>query len=161
MFATLRANLLATVLGLAAVIFAVIAIVQSVEINGFLWWDGLKEKNERLEADNKELIDGAEEAKRLNEQQIQRIERDQEKVNETRLADLTARLERLRSELRSKAAPRNPGSPQAGPDGKAPGGADGEAGLCLTPEELLRAAENEERHDQLISWIEQQLKIER
>jgi predicted phage gp36 major capsid-like protein len=110
MFATLRANLLATVLGLAAVIFAVIAIVQSVEINGFLWWDGLKEKNERLEADNKELIDGAEEAKRLNEQQIQRIERDQEKVNETRLADLTARLERLRSELRSKAAPRNPGS---------------------------------------------------
>jgi hypothetical protein len=161
MFAALRANLLATVLGLAAVIFAAIGIVQSVEIDGFLWWDGLKEKNERLEADNKELIDGAEEAKRLNEQQIQRIERDQEKVNETRLADLTARLERLRSELRSKAAQGSSGGPKASPDGKAPANPDGEAGLCLAPSELLRAAENEERHDQLIRWVEEQLRVQR
>jgi hypothetical protein len=57
MFATLRANLLATVLGLAAVIFAVIAIVQSVEINGFLWIDGLKDKVEDCERDRNELRD--------------------------------------------------------------------------------------------------------
>jgi hypothetical protein len=57
MLATLRANLLATVLGLAAVIFAVIAIVQSVEINGFLWIDGLKDKIEDCERDRNELRD--------------------------------------------------------------------------------------------------------
>jgi hypothetical protein len=42
-----RANLMACVLGLAAAIFLVVAVVQSVQINGFLWWDGLKDKIER------------------------------------------------------------------------------------------------------------------
>jgi hypothetical protein len=100
-------------------------------------------------------------AKAKNEQQIQRIEKEQEEISDEIERDLTARLERLRSELRSKAAPRDPGSPQTGPNGQAPSGAVGEAGLCLAPEELLRAAENEERHDQLISWIEEQLKVQR
>lgn len=53
--ATLRANLLATVLGLAAAIFLVIAVVQSVEINGFLWVDGLKDRLEDCQRDRNEL----------------------------------------------------------------------------------------------------------
>lgn len=121
----------------------------------------LNECREGRKQDRDAYEDAQRKARELNEAENSRIVRDQEKVNETRLVDLTARLERLRSELRSKAAPRNPGSPQAGPDGKAPGNSDEEAGLCLAPDELLRAAENEERHDQLITWIEEQLKVAR
>jgi hypothetical protein len=157
----IRANLMACVLGLAAAIFLVVSVVQSVQLHGFLWFDGALNKLERAERDNKALRDGVNEAKRLNEQQIQRIEREQQEISDEVSRNLTARLERLRSELRSKAAPRNPGSPKAGADGQAPGGTDEAAGLCLAPDELLRAAENEERHDQLISWIEEQLKVTR
>ena len=100
-------------------------------------------------------------AKAKNEQQVQRIVSEQDRITKDVEADLTARLERLRSELRSKAAPRNPGSPEAGPDGKAPGTASDPPAMCLSPEELLRAAEDEERHDQLITWVEEQLKVVR
>ena len=113
----------------------------------------------RAERDN--LIAAQVEARRLNDEQVQRIEKEQEAITDEVERDLTLRLERLRSELRSKAAPRNPGSSQASPDGKAPGGTPQEAGVCLAPDELLRAAENEERHDQLITWIEKQLGVER
>jgi hypothetical protein len=103
------------------------------------------------------------EAALKNKAQVQRIQTEQERINEEVSRDLHSRLERLRHELRQK-APAAGGSsqgPGAGADGKAAGGADGAAGLCLAPSELLRAAENEERHDQLIQWIERQLKVER
>ena len=161
MFATIRANLLACVLGLAAAIFMVIAVVQNVEIHGFLWIDGLNDKVETLKRDNNELRFAAKEAKRLNDEQVARIEREQQEITNEVQSDLNARLERLRSELRSKAAQGSAGRPQASPDGKATPGVVGEAGVCLAPEELLRAAENEERHDQLITWVEKQLGVER
>jgi hypothetical protein len=53
--ATLRANLLACVLGLAAAIFLIIAIIQTIQLNGFLWIDGANDKVERLTIDNNEL----------------------------------------------------------------------------------------------------------
>lgn len=43
---TIKANLLACILGLAAAVFLVIAVVQSIQIDGFLWWGGLKDKLE-------------------------------------------------------------------------------------------------------------------
>jgi hypothetical protein len=32
--------------------------------------------------------------------------------------------------------------------------------MCLSPADRLRAAENEERHDELIDWVEQQSKVD-
>jgi uncharacterized protein with von Willebrand factor type A (vWA) domain len=148
-------------IGALAAILLVIAVVQSVRLDGFLWIDGVLDREENLTRDNNELRAAVKEAERLNDQQVDRIVTDQEKVNEARLADLTARLERLRSELRSKAPQGSAGSPKAGADGEAPANPDGEAGLCLAPDELLRAAENEERHDQLITWINEQLQVAR
>ena len=55
MLALIRANLLACVLGLAAAVFLIISVVQSVEINGFLWIDGLKDKLEDCARDRNEL----------------------------------------------------------------------------------------------------------
>lgn len=55
MLATIKANMLATVLGLAAAIFLVISVVQSIQINGFMWFDGLKDKLEDCARDRNEL----------------------------------------------------------------------------------------------------------
>lgn len=55
MFALIKANLLACILGLAAAIFLVISVVQSIEMNGFLWWDGLRDKLEDCARDRNEL----------------------------------------------------------------------------------------------------------
>jgi hypothetical protein len=98
-----------------------------------------------------------------NKADVQRIVGEQDRNSDEVQADLRARIERLRSELRGKGsapggAPRSPG---AGPDVQGSPGADGEAGVCLSPEELLRAAENEEKHDQLITLLERQLGIKR
>jgi hypothetical protein len=168
MFALLKANVLAAVLGLAAAIFLIISVVQSVQLNGFLWIDGVRDKLEDCEtnlnearAERDSLIAAAKEAERLNKEQVSRIVNEQDRISKDVEADLTARLERLRRELRAKANNGNPQGTGASPDGKAPGTVVGEAGLCSSPEQLLRAAENEERHDQLITWVEQQLKVER
>lgn len=161
LLATLKANIAATILGVLAAIFLIIAIIQTIRLDGFLWVAGTNDKLERLTIDNNELRSAAKEAERLNQEQVSRIKSEQDRISKNVEADLTARLERLRSELRSKASPRNPASPQAGADGEAPANPDGTTGLCLAAPELLRAAENEERHDQLISWIEQQLKVQR
>jgi len=97
-----------------------------------------------------------------NEAEVKRIETEQDRISSNVETDLRARLERLRSELRKPgASPSNPNGSKAGPDGKAPGGANEEAGVCLAPSDVLRAAENEERHDQLITWVEQQLGVKR
>jgi predicted phage gp36 major capsid-like protein len=123
--------------------------------------DNLRFRLKEVVAERDSLVAAAKEAERLNAAQVRRIEADQEKVNDEIERDLTARLERLRSELRSKAAGSNPAGPKAGSDGEAPADPVGEAGLCLTSDQLLRAAESEERHDQLISWVEKQLQVER
>lgn len=113
--------------------------------------------------DRKVYVDAQRQATAKNEAEVIRIESEQQKVTANVEADVNARLERLRSELRARSgAPQSPArQPQTGPNGKAAGDPAGKAGLCLAPEELLRAAENEERHDQLIRWVEEQLKVQR
>lgn len=100
------------------------------------------------------------EAAAKNLREVREIEQRQEEISREAVETLNTRLRRLRSELRGKgaAAPTGatgqPGLPQSG---NPAAGTDGAAGLCLTAEQLLRAAENEERHDRLIDWAEQQL----
>jgi hypothetical protein len=96
-----------------------------------------------------------------NKATVARIESEQERINDEVESNLTARLERLRRELRAQAAPGSAGGTPTGPDGKTPGVVDGAPRMCPSPEELLRGAENEERHDQLITWIEKQLGVKR
>lgn len=162
MLALLRANPLVSALGGLGVILALLLAIQSVRLG--------HERNvsERLRinlnevrAERDSLIAAAKEAERLNQEQVSRIVNEQDRISNERQADLSARLERLRRELRGQAPKGSAGSAPASPDGKAPGGADGPPAMCLSSEELLRAAEDEERHDQLITWIEEQLKVAR
>jgi hypothetical protein len=96
-----------------------------------------------------------------NKATVARIESEQERINDEVESNLTARLERLRRELRAQAAPGSAGGTPTGPDGKTPGVPAPAAGVCLTPQEHVSAAESEERHDQLITWIEKQLGVKR
>lgn len=101
------------------------------------------------------------EAERRNRAKVNEIERQQEQITDETTRDLNARLERLRRELRDKAAGSAPGRSGSPAVPATPQGTDAAPRVCLTPEELLRAAENEERHDQLITWLEKQLGIKR
>jgi hypothetical protein len=121
----------------------------------------LNECRDGRKADRASYIDAQRRAAELNKQDVTRIVNEQDRISSNVEADLTARLERLRRELRAKANNGNPQGTNPGSDGKAPGTVAGEAGLCLAPEQLLRAAENEERHTQLIDWVERQLKVDR
>jgi hypothetical protein len=99
------------------------------------------------------------EAKNLAD--IQRTEQRQKEISDARVADLNARLERITRELRDNptakgSAGRTP-VPEIGP---APCRAYDPAWLCLSPADRLLAAQNEERHDQLITWNEQQMKVD-
>lgn len=172
--ATLRANIAATIFGGMAALFAIIAVVQTVNLDGFLWIDGARDKLETAKVNLRECRKGREDdrnayqqaqkdAAAKNQAEVQRIESEQEKHNAASERDTIARLNELRRQLRGQnAAPQGasgrPGAsavpaPTANPDGK--------AGVCLEAEQLLRAAENEERHDQLIRWVEQQLSVKR
>lgn len=161
MFALIRANLLASVLGLAALVFAVIAVVQSVQLNGFLWIDGARDKLEDCERDRNELRAGVEQAKRLNEQQVQRIEKEQQEISDEIERDLTARLERLRSELRSKAAGGNSPRSTPSPNGETAPAAPDPSKVCISSEQFLLGAEYEEKLQQWINWYDRQMKVER
>jgi hypothetical protein len=97
-----------------------------------------------------------------NKAHVADVEAQQKRISDERLKDANDRLSRLADELR-KHGPAAQGHPNgAGPSpvpGTAPG-ASSAPGLCLSPEQLLRAAADEERHAQLIRWIEEQLKID-
>lgn len=160
--ATLKANIAASLLGLLAVALLVITSVQTVQIHGFLWFDGLRDDLEECERDKNELKAAAVEAERLNKAQVQRIEADQEKVNAKISSDYSRDLARLRAEfVRRQAAKSNPGSPEAGALPEAPGGVDGEDELRVPADRLLRAAEIELQLMKLQDWVEQQLNVER
>jgi hypothetical protein len=93
-------------------------------------------------------------AEALNRAQVERVKSQQQRITDDVEANLSARLERLRRELRSNTAPQSaPVSPNPSLTGPASEGPAPTARLCLSTEELLRAAENEERHDQLINWV--------
>jgi hypothetical protein len=95
-----------------------------------------------------------------NRAQVRTIEQKQEAANAQAVSNLSARLERLRSELRASTGASKGGAGSAGLS-EAGGGssAPGASGLCLTPEELLHGASNEERHDELITLVEQLIRI--
>ena len=78
MFAALKANLLATALGILSAILLVITVVQTIEINGFLWIDGLKDKIEDCARDRNELraiSDRKNEQRKVTTGNIERAER--------------------------------------------------------------------------------------
>lgn len=119
------------------------------------------------ETDRRNFEAAAKEAARLNREQVARIKADQDRVTQETSREYQADLARLRRDFAlrlSGAAKANPGSPGQGRTGTVPGaasGTDGEARLCYAPEDVLRAAENELRHEALIEWIEAQRKVER
>lgn len=100
-----------------------------------------------------------------NQADVARIEKDQDHVTQEVERNLNARL----AELRRQLVHSGQAAAIGGPRGQSPTGADGKsgagiaeaAGLCLATSELLSAAESEERHDRLIDWVEQQLRIQR
>lgn len=118
---------------------------------------------EARKADRETYARGQAEAALKNKEQVHRIKSAQEKINAEVSSDLHSRLERLRRELQQKAAAAGGAAkgPGASANGKPTGGTDEAAMVCFAPGELLRAAENEERHDQLISWLEKQLAVPR
>jgi hypothetical protein len=150
--------------GLSAILLALCAVLY-IEANGFFWIDGLKDKLEKCERDRNELRAGVKAAEELNRQQIERIKQDQDRITSDVEARYKADRERMRVELdkrlRAKAAPSNPGSPQAGPDGKAPGNPHAEAPVCIPPSQYVQGAETELQLDALITWVEQQLGVKR
>lgn len=160
-----------TVEGIIIALLMAALLVQTFRIEGFRIWPihvhGLREKLADSEAgratDRSRYEQAQRDAKTKNEEQVRQIEQRQEEVTHEVTRDLNSRLERLRGELRSQgsAAGRKPGGPATGADGKPRPGSDEAAGVCLAPEEQLRAAENEERHDQLITWVEKQLAVPR
>lgn len=165
MLAILKANVAATLLGALSAILLAICVYQYVQLNGFLWIDGVKDDLADCERDRNELRAAAKEAERLNKEQVDRIVADQEKVNDDIEARYRADRERLQRELadslRRKAAPGSTGSPKAGSDGAAPQGIDAPATVCIPSADYVRGAETELQLDTLITWIEEQLKVAR
>ena len=112
-------------------------------------------------ADRRTYAKAQADAADLNRRQVQQIKQKQEAITDAVKTDLTSRLELIRRELRAQSAPIGgaPNRPGAGNPGNAAPGTPGEARMCLSTAERLRAAENEERHDQLITWVERQAKV--
>jgi hypothetical protein len=148
-----------------ATLLLVVCVYQQVQINGFLWIDGLRDKLADCERDRNELRAGVAEAKRLNEAQVQRIEKEQEAITndiERKYEADRVRLKReLADRLRAKAPQGNPAGPKAGPNGPAPSGPDEAAKVCIPTGDYVSGAETELQLDTLITWVEQQLKVVR
>jgi hypothetical protein len=99
----------------------------------------------------------------LNEAQIQRVKSEQQRITDETVSTLDARIELIRNELRKQQAPtaqHAPGGPQTGNTSPAPCTVTDPAWMCLSPAERLSAAENEERHDELIDWVLKQSSID-
>jgi hypothetical protein len=94
-----------------------------------------------------------------NKAQVAAIRQKQQEITDATVSRLNSRLELIRGELRKPAAQGSANSPGASDSGSAPCRAFDPAWLCVAPEERLRAAENEERHDELIDWTIQQSKV--
>lgn len=112
---------------------------------------------EARKADRTAYETAQKQAAESNKAYVAKKEAEYAKNNSEALDALNARLERLRRELRDHPAAGGSaggaGSPQAdGPESPA-----GAPRVCVAPEVVLRGAENEERHDQLITLIEKQL----
>jgi hypothetical protein len=114
----------------------------------------LKDEQAARAADRQAYTEAQTDAAAKNDAQIQRVKQRQQEISDAQVSTLNARLKLIRDEL-SKAgshAQRAPDSAKAGNPGPAPCIANDPAWMCLSPEERLHAAENEERHDELIDW---------
>jgi hypothetical protein len=98
-------------------------------------------------------------AQAKNRQHVAEIERQYQRNNDEAVATLNARLERLRREL-SNAAPQSHPNGASPPKADDPEGASGETRVCIAAKDFLRAAENEERFDELITLILKQTEID-
>jgi hypothetical protein len=110
-------------------------------------------------ADRTNYIKAQKDAQALNDAQIARVKQRQQEITDATITHLDQRLELIRRGLPKSGTPTTPnttGSPKTGDTSQGPCRAFDPAWLCLSPEERLRAAENEERHDELIDWVEQQ-----
>jgi hypothetical protein len=94
-----------------------------------------------------------------NKAQVAHIKQAQQEITDATVSRLNSRLELIRGELRKPAPQGAPGSAPAGDPGSAPCRATDPAWLCLSPSDRLRAAESEERHDELIDWTILQSKV--
>jgi hypothetical protein len=147
-------------IGKLAALLGAVAIIcwQSSQIHR--WHKHYESEHTARLADRAAYERAQKQADAQNKADIQRTEQRQKEISDATVANLNTRIAELRRVLaQPRAAQSHPGEPNLStvPDAAQP--ASGEAGVCLTPEQLLRAAENEERHDQLIHWIEQQLTI--
>jgi hypothetical protein len=98
-------------------------------------------------------------ADRNNKAEVQRIERNSQRITDeaqSAYARDHAELIRLRREGNKGSA----GSSSPSQDGSATQGADGTSGLSLSPEEVLRAQELELRLRNLQQWVNDQLKAQ-
>lgn len=96
----------------------------------------------------------------LNDRQIAQRLQQQKATNDAQVSTLARRLELIRSELRKAPATAEGAAngAQASPGVESPCRVTDPAWMCLSPEERLRAAENEERHDELIDLVINQSK---
>jgi hypothetical protein len=110
-------------------------------------------------ADRQAYADAQAAAAAKNEAQVAHIKQAQQEITDATVSRLNSRLELIRGELRKPAPQGAPGSAATGDPGAAPCRATDPAWLCVAPEDRLRAAENEERHDELIDWTILQSKV--
>jgi acyl-coenzyme A synthetase/AMP-(fatty) acid ligase len=114
------------------------------------------------EADRRAYAKAQADAAAKNKAHVAEVEAQQKRITDETVASLNDRLSRLAGELRAhgpaaQSHPNGAGSPALP---KPASGTSEAPGLCLSPEQLLRAAQDEERHDQIIQWIEQQMTID-
>jgi hypothetical protein len=107
------------------------------------------------------LIAAAKEAERLNKEQVKRIVTEQDRISDNVEADLIARLERLRSELRAKADNGNTQGTNPGSNGDTAEVPADPAKVCISSDQFLLGAEYEEKLQQWINWYERQLQVKR
>ena len=115
----------------------------------------LKDEQAARAADRQAYTKAQTDAAAKNDAQIAHVKQQQKEISDAQVSTLNARLELIRSELRKQAggaAERPSGGAQAGNASPAPCILNDPAWMCLSPEERLHAAENEERHDELIDW---------
>jgi hypothetical protein len=114
------------------------------------------------EADRTAYAKAQADAAAKNRAHVADVEAKQKRITDETVASLNDRLSRLSGELHAHGPAAQGHVNGAGPSAlpKPASGTPETPGLCLSPEQLLRAAQDEERHDQLIQWIEQQMKVD-
>jgi hypothetical protein len=106
------------------------------------------------EADRAAYRQAQQEASVQNQKQVATVTAEHDRINHAQVSTLNQRLQLIADELRrERAAQGAAGGPATGPDVAAPCRAADPAWMCLSPEERLSAAQNEERHDELIDLV--------